>query len=103
MVYCTKCGANNAEDAEVCVQCGAPLYPARAEWGSHRRREEECFGIPRGGAVATLVIGVIIILAGLSFMLSELYGISIPWWPAIIIILGILIIVGGIYRLRRTQ
>lgn len=103
MVYCTKCGANNADDAKVCVQCGTPLYPVRAERESYRRREEECFGIPRGGAVATLVIGVIIILAGLSFMLSELYGISIPWWPAIIIILGILIIVGGIYRLRRTE
>jgi len=101
MVYCTKCGANNADDAKVCVQCGAPLYPVRTERESYRRREEECFGIPRGGAVVTLVIGAVIILAGLSFMLSELYNISIPWWPAIIVIFGILIIVGAIYRLRR--
>jgi uncharacterized membrane protein YvbJ len=102
MVYCTKCGANNADDAKVCIQCGAPLYPVRAERETYRRRrEDECFGIPHGGVVATLVFGVIIVIFGLGLILSELYQISIPWWSIIIIIVGILMIVGAIYRYRR--
>lgn len=65
--------------------------------------EEECFGIPRGGAVAGLAIGIIIILAGLSFLFQEIYGISIPWWPFVVILFGILIIIGALYGLRRTS
>jgi len=104
MVYCTKCGAKNPDDANVCAQCGASLYAVRER---HKRRdecfetEEECFGIPKGGAIVGLAIGLIIILAGLSFLLSEIYDITIPWWPFVIIVFGILIIVGALYGLRR--
>jgi hypothetical protein len=118
MVYCVKCGAKNPDDAKTCSQCGAPLYsleavenPRRVEkecFGTRmgveprERVEEECFGIPRGGAVMGLAIGLIIILAGLSFLFQELYGIRIPWWPFVIILFGILIIIGALYGLRRT-
>ena len=101
MVYCTKCGANNADDAQVCAECGAPLYPVRAQRETYRRHEEECFGLPRGGAIATLIIGVIILLVGVSFLLSEFYEISIPWWSFILIIVGILIVIGAIRGLSR--
>ncbi len=103
MVYCTKCGANNADDAQVCAECGAPLYPVRKQRETYRRHEEECFGLPRGGAVVTLVIGVIILFAGVAFLLSEVYQISIPWWPFILIIFGILIVLGAIRGLGRRQ
>jgi len=96
MVYCTKCGTKNEEDAAVCVKCGAPLaaYPP---WRRERRPrpEEECFGLPHGGAIAGLVIGIIIILAGLSSLLH------IEVWPFIIIIFGILIVLGALYRYSR--
>ena len=106
MVYCTKCGAKNPDDAKVCAQCGEPLYAVEKEeecFGIERRRryEEECFGIPHGGVIVTLVIGLIIVLAGLSFLLSEIWHVTIPWWPFVIILFGILIIVGAIYGLRR--
>ena len=117
MVYCTKCGTKNPDDAKTCSQCGAPLYSLgereqrrRKEgecFGTHRaeepykRVEEECFGIPRGGAIFGLVIGAIIILAGFSFLFQELYNISIPWWPFVVILFGILIIIGAFYGLRR--
>lgn len=105
MVYCPKCGAKNPEDAEVCSQCEAQLYPTRG----YRRRhggecfgpEEECFGIPRGGTIVTLIIGLIIVLVGLSNLLSDIYHITIPWWPLIIIVFGALVIIGAIYRLGR--
>jgi len=106
MVYCVKCGAQNPDDAKVCAQCGAPLHTVQKReecFGVERQKryEEECFGIPHGGAIVTLAIGLIIVLAGLSFLLSEVYEISIPWWPFIIILFGILIVVGAIYGLRR--
>ena len=31
MVYCTKCGTKNADDATMCVNCGASLYGTSAE------------------------------------------------------------------------
>jgi len=98
MVYCTKCGSKNEEDAAVCVKCGASLV-ARPAWRRERRRptEQECFGLPHGGLIAGLVIGIIIILAGIS----SLPGIDIPWWPFVIIIFGILILAGALYRYGR--
>ena len=99
MVYCTKCGTKNEEDAVVCVKCGASLV-ARPAWRRERRRpEEECFGLPHGGIIAALVIGIIIILAGIS----SLPGIEIEWWPFLIIIFGILIVAGALYSYSRRS
>ena len=95
MVYCTKCGAKNEEDAVVCVKCGASLV-GRPAWRRERRRpEEECFGLPHGGAIVGLVIGIIIILVGLA----SLYEIDIG--PLIVIAFGVLILVWALYRYSR--
>jgi len=106
MVYCTKCGTKNEEDAAVCVKCGASLGarpPARRE---RRRPEKECFGLPYGGAIVGLIIGIIIILVGLS----QVPGILPPeievWdylWPFIIIVFGILIVAGALYGYSRSR
>lgn len=116
MVYCVKCGAKNSDDAKTCSQCGTPLYAltegefrrhekecfgARGGVEPRERVEEECFGIPRGSAVAGLAFGVIIILVGFSLLLQELYGIKVPWWPFVVILFGVLILVGAIYGLSR--
>lgn len=98
MVYCTKCGAKNEDDAAVCVKCGANLgtgkYPARRY--ERRRYEDECFGIPQGGRIVGLVIGLIIIIAGVSWLLGyEFWNI---FWPLIVIVVGVLIVVGALYR-----
>ena len=95
MVYCTKCGTKNEEDAAVCVKCGAPLaaYPTYRRAG--RRPEEECFGLPHGGTIVGLVIGIIIILIGITSL------VHIDIWPLIIIIFGILILAGAMYRYSR--
>jgi hypothetical protein len=117
MVYCVKCGAKNEDDREVCSVCGAPLYhPSRDDAVRRRgergfrdargidprdRIEEECFEIPRGSSIIGLAIGLIIVLAGLSLLLRELYQITIPWWPIAVMILGLLIIIGAVLSLRR--
>jgi len=98
MVYCTKCGAKNEDDAAVCVKCGASLktgkYPARRY--ERRRYEEECFGIPQGGRIVGLVIGLIIIIAGVAWLLD--YSVWDILWPLIVIVIGVLIVVGALYR-----
>jgi hypothetical protein len=106
MVYCTKCGAKNEETAAMCVKCGAPLHKTAAPpWTYERRRaEKECFGLPHGGAIVGLVIGIIIILVGLSQVPGILPSEINLWdyiWPLVIIIFGILLIAGALYSYSR--
>lgn len=102
MTYCTKCGANNEEEAVVCIKCGAPLHKVPSpSWRYERRRaEEECFGLPHGGAIVGLVVGLIIMFVGFSWLVSRVAGIDIDVWPFIIIIFGILVLAGALYGLR---
>ena len=110
LVYCTKCGAKNEEDAKVCAKCGASLQASPPErrprsgddcFGSRegRRMEDECFGLPHGGAIVGIIFGIIIVIIGLAI----LSGLRI--WdylgPLIIVIVGILIIGGALYGMRR--
>ena len=104
MVYCVKCGAKNPDDAKICSQCGASLYPVREERERYYRRyEHECFGIPRGGAIVGLAIGVIIVIAGLLWFLRQegLIPQSVDVWPFAAIIFGVLIIIGALFGMRR--
>ena len=61
MVYCSECGENNEEGREFCVKCGAALYPARGRRMKPRGRDE-CFGLPRGGSIFGILIGLIIVI-----------------------------------------
>lgn len=109
MVYCTKCGTKNEDDAEYCVKCGAPLYaPERVarEHEEHtcfgrreRSVEEECFGLPYGGAIVGLIFGAIIILVGVAIVFEKDIGRLVG--PFAIIIVGLLVIAGAIYALSR--
>ena len=72
MVHCTQCGSENKDEAKFCSSCGAALgsmeHRGRIE---HRKKpKDECFGLPHGGAIFGLFIGVIIILWGLSSLLG---------------------------------
>jgi uncharacterized membrane protein YvbJ len=120
MVYCSECGTKNEEATETCVKCGAKLnvpkekslekrieegaeeFGKRAEeWGESfgKRAEEECFGLPHGGTIFGLIIGIIIIVVGLT----SLAGIDLEIWPLLIIIFGVLILGGAIYTLTRKR
>ena len=104
MVYCTTCGTQNPDNAINCSNCGAPLYGATPEGRSYTRHErhyEDRYGYHRGGTIAGLIIGVIILLIGFSFLVNEVYGFSIPWWPVVIIIIGIFLIVRWLRWSRR--
>jgi uncharacterized membrane protein YvbJ len=107
MVYCTKCGAKNEDTALVCVNCGASLqtgtYVSRRY--ERRRMEQECFGLPHGGAILGIAIGVIIILWGFIWLGQQTGAIAqtVEMWPIAAIIFGILIVIGAIYGLSRRS
>jgi hypothetical protein len=61
--------------------------------------ESECFGIPRGGTIVALAIGLIIVLWGLFAILAP----DVNVWPIAVIIFGILIAVGALYGLSRRH
>ncbi len=110
LVYCTKCGTKNEDDATECVKCGATLQVSRPErkyrsddncFGSRegRRVEDECFGLPHGGAIVGIIFGIILVFIGLAIFSG--LGIWDYLGPLVIVIVGILIIVGAFYGMRR--
>lgn len=120
MVFCSNCGTKNEDSATYCVKCGKKLslttekslekriekgaeeFGKRAEaWGEQfgKSAEQECFGLPHGGTIFGLIIGLIIILVGVS----SLAGLNIEFWPLIFIIFGILIAGGAIYSLNKKR
>ncbi len=106
MVYCSKCGTQNPDTNVHCTNCGAPLYTVGQRYrGSdrehYRRVENECFGLPNGGMIVGIVIGFIIILVGLGIFLQTTYNITVDFWPFIIIIFGVLILLGALFGRRR--
>ncbi len=103
MVYCSKCGFKNEDDAEACGKCGASLKAPRFERRrprKERRMEDECFGLPHGGAIVGLLIGAIIVLWGLS-QIPDLFPKGLPFWPLIIIVFGVLIVAKALYGFGR--
>lgn len=104
LVYCHNCGNKNEEDAEFCSKCGTPLkdeidYQQRRK--ARKREREECFGLPHGGLVVAAIIGFILIIFGISNIFKLDIGPFIG--PIVIILIGILIILGAIYRYRNQN
>jgi len=96
LVYCTKCGAQNPDDAQVCVSCGQALYPTR--YPREKREREACFGLP--SAWGSIILGLFVVVLGLGFFLQQWWRIDI--WPGFFLIfIGILILAGAAYRASR--
>lgn len=110
MVYCTKCGTKNPDDAKTCSNCGASLYgvgEGRSEtYEPYRRMERECFGIPRGGTIVLIAIGAIVVLGGIIGILQQVDPTrfsNINVWPFVLIIFGVLIVIGALYGMGRRR
>lgn len=67
--------------------------------------ENECFGIPGGGAIVGIAIGLIILAAGIIYLLQQanLIPSGVSVWPFAIIVFGILLIIGAFYAFRRRR
>jgi len=72
----------------------------RSERRGGRRVEDECFGLPHGGAIVGLIIGIAIILWGLT-QVPGLLPENFEFGWLIIVVFGMLIIAGALYRLSR--
>lgn len=109
LVYCSKCGAKNEDTTQVCVGCGASLYvPKHAAkhkgnecFGpkEEKRFEDECFGLPYGGAIVGIIFGAIILIFGFAWLV----GVSLWEYigPLLVITVGILIVAGVAYAATR--
>lgn len=110
MVYCSKCGKKNEDDAEFCNKCGASLIGKKdleKEWD--KRCEEECTS-SRHTHSWSLFWGVIIILIGLwiiwEFIIRQIPYENLPesltWIPdfpfglVFAAVIGIFIILFGL-------
>jgi uncharacterized membrane protein YvbJ len=99
MVYCTKCGTKNEDDAQFCANCKEPLMSTRKVRHERRQKESDCFGLPHGGSIAGLVIGFLIILWGVTTVLDINFGSYL--WAIVIIIFGTLMVAGALYKMSR--
>jgi len=124
MVYCTKCGKRNADDAKYCEKCGVNLenLPEKSvekgfeksveEWGEQfgermerwgedfgKRVENDCFGLPKGGAIFGLLLGLIILSVGLQMVFRW----HINFGPFVVVIIGLLFVVSAIYSFTRRR
>ena len=106
MVHCTKCGAELKEGAVFCHSCGASVTTkTEPVFGRRSRKErdecfgssgEACFGPPGSG------VGMWGAISGGIFII----GIGLLWffdwfWPGILFLIGLMMIVGGIVALSR--
>ena len=99
MVYCTKCGAENPEDAETCSKCGAPIKRLgyryrRSDWDMDR----DWFHGRRFNW--SMIFGVFLIIIGASSLLEDMFW----WmsfdvlWPLFIIAIGVVIVSNSVKR-----
>jgi len=100
MVYCTKCGAENEDEAKECKECGAPLHPP--PYRAYRRRYEDdvCLGGRRGVPIWGIIFGIAIILWGVATLLEDVYSWA-SWdrlWPFLVIAVGLIIIFNALSR-----
>jgi succinate-acetate transporter protein len=67
--------------------------------------EHECFGLPHGGAIVGLAIGVIILIWGIFTLARQMNLIPATpdLWFVVIIIFGVLLIAGAVYGMTRGK
>ena len=96
-VYCAKCGTRNEDTAQNRIQCGQPLYATGV--GRTKREEEMCFGLPRH--LASMIFGIFLIIIGFVYLLQQYYKVSLELGWVILIFIGVVIVVGALYRSSR--
>jgi len=105
MVYSTKCGTKNEDGSKVCIDCGASLLNANDKKGYVRYGQyEEEFGFHlKIKSSIWMFFGLLILLAGFIVLVAEIYIISIPWIPIILILAGIFVLARFFQRRRRGR
>ena len=100
MVYCTKCGAENEDDAVECKSCGEPMKGPVYRRDRRRFEDDVCFGTRGGVPIWGVLFGLLIVVWGLTSLLGTAYSWA-SWdnlWPVFIIAFGLLIIFNVLSR-----
>ncbi|MCW4035102.1 MAG: zinc-ribbon domain-containing protein [Candidatus Bathyarchaeota archaeon] len=122
MVYCSKCGTKNDDNALYCVKCGTKLTESPKTWEKQmedgaeefgKRMEEwgenfgkqfengECFGLVHAGLAFGLIIGILIVAVGVLLLVGiEIWN---SFWAIALIMFGALILGGTIYSITRKH
>ena len=96
--FCKKCGAELKEDAKFCPKCGTPVGAEERVRPRPRyaKEREACFGPPGSGAGMWGAISGAVFIIGLGILwLFDIF------WPGILILIGLMILIGGIVAARR--
>jgi len=97
MVYCSKCGTLNPDDATNCSKCGAPLTATHAEepWTGRRYHYHDYY---HRGSIWGVLVGLFILAIGVSTLFGWDFWSLL--WPAFLIFVGLAIIIGTASRGR---
>lgn len=63
-----------------------------------RAPRDECFGLPNRGAIASIVFGILIIIWGLSVLFEW----EINIMAVLVVLFGVLVVSGTLYRMTRS-
>ncbi|MCW3999543.1 MAG: zinc-ribbon domain-containing protein [Candidatus Bathyarchaeota archaeon] len=101
MVYCTRCGTQNPDGAIHCSNCGAPLNMdsrpyTRYEYRHYYRDERR----HQGSGIGLLIAGLFIVIIGLA-ALTNFWAFWNYFWPLVLILIGIWVLLLGLRRSRR--
>jgi uncharacterized membrane protein YvbJ len=107
MVYCSKCGKKNEDDAKFCAKCGASL--TGEDLG--KKRDDQCdeaCAVGKHSRGAPIFWGVIVILIGIWFLFEVVIKntdlqnslppeiVNFEWWWLIGLIIVVAIIMTGV-------
>jgi len=122
-MLCSKCGAENLQDAKFCSKCGAELSVSVAPVGAPPFVKAVKTWKPTTAGILSIVAGVLDLIVGI--VLLAIRGVvgsmgQFPGYPwgymsdsaslvgsivgaigAILIVLGIIALVGGVFAIRR--
>jgi len=99
MVKCPGCGAELRKGDKFCYSCGADVTKQKKEETPrrrHREAREACFGPPWSGRGLWGAISAGVFLLGLGLLWYFDF-----FWPGILILIGLMMVIGGIAAYTR--
>ncbi len=118
MLYCPDCGAQNEDDADYCIKCGAPLREGmrrtyrrdekdekeerieKEEKDQRDEKNEKSEGDARNWG---LLIGLLILASGLISLAEDWWDYTwASFWPYMVILVGLFFVYNGLKARQRS-
>ena len=92
-MYCSKCGAQNADGSQFCNKCGAALKPENTSNDAIKIQIDEAVRTEKAGHGITFGGGIVLIISVIGLYTAP----SIKGVAILFIVVGILFILLGVY------